>query len=347
MFRTSARLLAVLTLCPGLALSFVRVTSAAEPTPLRIVTFNVEILTAPSVRAGQLQKFRFDHARRQQHERVADVIEVLHPDIVNLVEATSREAVDLVVEILHAKGLTDYVGHHVESNDSYTGMDVAVISRMEPDTVDNMPIRTYYSKSEDPTWRHAYSFTSFSGTRQTSTTSLPRNSVYYFTVAGRKLGFLGLHLKSNPEDEYSNARRTAEAEVARRVIRGEIVDRGYLPIVLGDLNDYDPDVPDRDDTRSTSTKVLTLLKDYDPQQPSAELINVAERIPRVADRYTSHWDWNENGARDPQDVYTMIDHILLPSQLMPYVERVFVARCVTLETSDHFPVVVDLELPAE
>ncbi len=269
---------------------------AESPTPLRIVTFNAEILTAPSVRAGQLEKFRFDYARRQHHERVADVIEVLRPDIVNLVEATSREAVDLVVEILHEKGLTEYRGYHVESHDSFTGMDVALISRIEPDVVDDQPIHTFYSEADDPTWRQAFSFTGYSGSRQTSMASLSRNSVYFFSIAGHKLGFLGLHLKSNPDDEYSNARRTAEAEIARRIVRGEIVRRGYQPIVLGDLNDYDPDVPDGDDSRSTKTEVLTSLKDYDPDQPGAELVNVAERIPRVADRYTSHWDWNENGG---------------------------------------------------
>lgn len=320
---------------------------ADPPTPLRIVTFNTEILTAPRVRAGQLQKFRFDYARRQHHERVADVIEVLRPDILNLLEVTSSEAVDLLVDILHEKGLTDYRGYHVECNDSFTGMDVAVISRIEPDIVDGEAIRTYFSEGDDPTWRQAFSFTGHNGSRQTSTASISRNAVYYFTIAGHKLGFLGLHLKSNPNDEYSNARRMAEAEVARRIIRGEIVSKGYLPVVLGDLNDYDPDVPDRDDTRSTKTKVIASLKDYDSERPGPELANVAERVPRVADRYTSHWDWNENGARDPQDVFTMIDHVLLPEELMSYVDGVLIAHCVALETSDHYPLVVDLQLPAK
>ncbi|CAN0367977.1 unnamed protein product, partial [Ectocarpus sp. 4 AP-2014] len=65
---------------------------------LRIVTFNAEILTAPRVRAGQLQKFRFDHARNAHLERVAYVIETLTPDVLNLVEVTSKEAVDRLVE---------------------------------------------------------------------------------------------------------------------------------------------------------------------------------------------------------------------------------------------------------
>ena len=320
---------------------------AGKGTPIRLVTFNAEILTAPRVRAGQLQRYRFDYARRQHHERVADVIEVLQPDILNLVEVTSQEAVDLLVEILHEKGMTDYRGYHVECNDGFTGMDVALISRIVPDTIDGQQIRTYYSQADDPTWRQSYHYTSSSGTQRNSSASIARNATYYFTIGSFKLGFLGLHLKSNPSADYANARRTAETEVAKRIIRGEIVRRGYLPIVLGDLNDYDPDVPDRDPNRSTLTKVLPSLKDYDPQHAGPELTNAAERIIRVADRYTSHWDWNENGARDTQDVLTMIDHILLPNELMPHVRRVHVARCLSLDTSDHFPVVVDFWLPAE
>src|SRR5690606_30276357 len=92
------------------------VTQAEETTPLRIITVNTEILTAPGVRGGQIERYRFNHGRHEHHERVADIIEVLQPDIVNLLEATSKESVDLVVKILHEKGLTDYQGYHVESN---------------------------------------------------------------------------------------------------------------------------------------------------------------------------------------------------------------------------------------
>lgn len=324
---------------------FASAAGAADTQRLRIVTFNAELLTAPGIHAGQLQKYRFDIGRRQHLQRVADLVEVLSPDILNLVEVTSREAVDAVIAILHEKGLDDYRGFHVEGNDGYSGLDVALICRLTPDEIDGASIRTYYSESDDPTWRQAYQYPGANGDARNSSTSLPRSAVYFFTVGEFKLGFLGLHLKSNPSSYYANARRTAEAEVARRVVRGEIARRGYLPIVLGDLNDYDPEVPDRDPDRSTYTEVLTLLKDYDSQQPGPELVNVAERIPRVEDRYTSHWDLNENGARDPQDVRTMIDHILLPAELMPYVRRAFIAHVVALETSDHFPVVVDLELP--
>jgi exonuclease III len=128
-------------------------------------------------------------------------------------------------------------------------------------------------------------------------------------------------------------------------VQKEIVALGYTPIVLGDLNDYDPDVPDQDERRDTKTDVLKTLKDYDDKTDGPELVNAATKISRQADRYTSHWDRNENGGDDYYDVKTMLDHILLHKSLMPHVKRVFIDHSHGLDTSDHFPVVVDLELP--
>jgi len=41
----------------------------------------------------------------------------------------------------------------------------------------------------------------------------------------------------------------------------------------------------------------------------------------------------------------MIDHILLAEEFMPFVTRAFICHSVSLDTSDHYPVVVDLSLP--
>jgi endonuclease/exonuclease/phosphatase family metal-dependent hydrolase len=314
-------------------------------TAVRIVTFNAQLLAAPRVSPGQIDKYRFDVGRRRHLEDVAALFETLKPDVFNLVEVTSREAVDQVVAILHEKGFTEYRGYHVDSNDTFTAGDVAVITHFQPDRIDGAEIRTIYSPADDPTWRQTFSFPARGGGTGNGTTSLDRNSMYFLTIAGHKLGFFGLHFRSNPQDAYANAKRTGEAAIVRRAIRSQIVARGYLPIVLGDLNDYDPDVPDTDPGRGTSTTVLRDIKDFDADRQGPELVNVAERIVRVADRYTSHWDTNENGAHDGDDVYTMIDHILLPRELMPYVTRAFISHSVTLATSDHFPVVVDLRLP--
>lgn len=325
-----------------------RASSAADDAiPFRIVTFNAELLNAPGVTPGNLQKYRFDYARRGHIERVANLIETLNPDVLNLLEITSREAVDEIVDVLHEKGLTEYRGYHVDSNDTFSALDVAVITKIPLDTVDGKTIRTIFSDGSDPTYRRAIHFRGRNGRMIDGTTSLSRNSLYFLTVGGHKLGFLGLHLKAVPDDAYSNAKRMGEADIARQIVRTEIVPRGYLPIVLGDLNDYDPDIPDRDESRSPSTTVLKDLKDFDSQRPGPELVNVASKIVRQADRFTNHWDWNENGADDPQDVYTMIDHILVAKELMPYVTRAFICHSVSADVSDHFAVVVDLRLPKD
>jgi endonuclease/exonuclease/phosphatase family metal-dependent hydrolase len=314
--------------------------------PLRIVSFNVQCLQAPETNASRIGRFRWTPARQAHLDTIASVIESLEPDIIALVEVTSREAVDQLVALLREKGMTGYHGYHVESHDGFSGFDVAFITRVKPDEVEGQSIRTVYSPSGDATWREDYSYVDEEGERKQRNTGLNRQALIYTTIAGRKLAFLGLHLKSDPSSPYANARRTAEAAIAQRIIRTEIVNRGYTPVVLGDLNDYDPDFEDRDPQRSTRTDVIRMFKNFDPTTEGNELFNAGKHIRRIADRYTSHWDVNENGAADVDDVYTMIDHILLPRSFEKHLRRAYVCRLTDLSTSDHWPVVVDLVLPA-
>ena len=196
----------------------------------------------------------------------------------------------------------------------------------------------------DDWMRKAYAYEDARGGTRREEAVLQRHAVAYFTVGGTKLGVLGMHLKSNPSDVSANAQRSAETAIARELIRRRIVARGYLPIVLGDLNDYDPDVPMADAGRRTRTTVLRDLKDFDDSRDGAELVNAAGFILRQADRYSSHWDFNENGAPDADDVYTLIDHVLVPRELVPAVTRAFICHAIDLDVSDHFPVVVDFDL---
>lgn len=339
--------------------------TARPPCPLRIACFNAENLAAPGERTT-LTRFRFEPARRRHLEHIAAVIETLAADIVVMPEVVSLKGVDAVVSLLHAKGMTEFRGYHVDGRDRFSGFDVAILARIEPDDVDGRKIHIFVpegnkrsskrvgdsdktfpagdGEAADAWMRRTYSDVDDNGATRNAEAVLQRHAVAYFTTCGRKIGLLGLHLKSNPSDAGSNAQRMAEASIAREIVRREIVARGYTPIVLGDLNDYDPDVPMADSTRRTRTTVLHDLKDFDDTLPGDELVNVAQFIPRVADRYTSHWDFNENGAADRDDVFTMIDHILLHSDLTPAITRVFVCHAIDLDVSDHFPVVVDLDL---
>lgn len=334
---------------------------------LRIGCFNVENLAAPGERTN-LTRFRFDPARRRHLEHIAAVVETLAPDIMVMPEVVSQAGVEALVSLLHEKGLHEFRGYHVDGRDSFSGFDVAIISRIEPDDVEGGRIHIYVPAKKkrsatnsagnaadsapgssageggDEWLRQAYSHPDAHGGTRHEEALLQRHAVAYFTVCGRRIGLLGMHLKSNPSDVGSNAQRTAETVIAREILRRKIVARGYTPIVLGDLNDYDPDVPMADTQRRTRTTVLQDLKNYDDSSDGDELVNAAKFIPRIADRYTSHWDFNENGAADRDDVFTMIDHVLVHRDLVPALTRVFICHAIDLDVSDHFPVVVDFDL---
>jgi len=327
---------------------------------LRIACFNAENLAVPG-EDTRLTRYRFDPARRRHFERIAAVVETLDPDIIVIPEVLSSMGVEALVRLLHEKGRREFHGYHVDGRDHFSGFDVAVLSRTEPDEIDGAKIHLYAPQreqasrdqkpagdvgpaSEDAWLQESYAFTDDLGKERVRTAVLQRHAVVCFTVRGRKIGLLGLHLKSNPSESASNAQRMAETRIACAIVKRKIVANGYLPVVLGDLNDYDPDVPMADSVRMTQTTVLRDLKNYDDATAGDELVNVAKYIPRVADRYTSHWDFNENGVADPEDVFTMIDHVLVHRELVPMISRVFICHAFDLDVSDHFPVVVDFSL---
>ncbi len=324
---------------------------------VRIACFNVESLTVPG-EWSRFARYRFPPGRMQHLEGVAAVVEVVNPDILVLSEVSSAESCVALAALLRDKGLGDFQSYHVDGRDGYTGFDVAFLSRVQPDKIQGRFIHLF---APNPTPRlrdiqngsaplpwtaERYKKPEEEGGDVEAIAILKRHAVCFFSLFGHKLGLIGLHLKSNPSDAQANAQRMAEAAIVRRIVQREIVKREYSPILLGDLNDYDPDVEMADSTRKTQTSVLRLLKDIDPQRDGDELVNAAAHIPRVADRFSSHWDYNENGAADGDDVFTLIDHILLEKQLATGLTRAFICHANSLEISDHFPVIVDLDLSA-
>lgn len=314
-----------------------------EPKLLKIMTFNVENLAAPGVKT-RLERYRWDIARKALFERVANVIEAMEPDVCNLLEVFSKESIDLLVEILHEKGLKDYRGYHIDNSDTFTGFDVAVVTKLPLDEIDGKTIMHFGTRGDHP-YRDAYYSKDETGTVRQKTGGISRHALYFLTFNQQKLGFLGLHLKAQPDDVPSNLQREHEMKIAQKIINGEIVKRGYQPIVLGDLNDYDPDVPDRDETRNTMTGVLKGLKNYDAATPEDELVNAAIKIARPADRYTNWWDRNENGVQDSEDVLSMIDHILLPKAWEANIRRTLIFHN-NNDISDHWPVYTEVLIPA-
>jgi len=306
----------------------------SEGFPLRIATFNTQWLTAT---AGSSDKDPWGDEPEAHLQDIAGVIEALNPDIINLVEVVDLEAVEALKEALLQRGLTDYHYYWLDSYDTYTDQDLAVVTRYPLTTLSGQELHQFYSPNLEGPWRAPI-------TGGKGSTSISKGLVYFLDIQGIRLGFLGLHLKANPGSKRANAQREAQADVAARILRSVIIPNGGIPVVLGDFNDYDPGFEDRQDDLSSKTSVLAKIRDFDRKQQGEELFNTGELIFPPDKRFTAHWDRNQNRIIDQGDKLTMIDHILLGKELMDKVIRVWIDHSFGPEVSDHWPVVVDLQL---
>jgi len=141
-----------------------------------------------------------------------------------------------------------------------------------------------------------------------------------------------------PTDAERCVKREAQATVLRNIAKYEL-DQGRQVILLGDLNDYDRDVLDASNSVPTS-RVSRLLK-YN-EQGTKIMYNAAEFIVDQTDRYSSWWDKNNDCRVEPGEL-TLIDHMLISSQLRQLISSVriynIVELCGSLQ-SDHYPIKV-------
>lgn len=328
MTRARTRLAAAL-LGLGLAL-----TAPAAARTLRIASFNLEWLTAaadetrmaPWKNEAQLRNHRRDLARILAEDVRADILCVL--------EATSRAALDkLAAEPALRK--SGYRVLHLESGDTGTGQDVAFLVRIPLDKFAGAEIRRFADTLAAPVRRKARG-------KKAARARLTKHAVVCLTSAELKVCVMGLHLLAHPDDKGRTARREIQARIAANLIRAEIVAKGYAPIVLGDLNDFDSAVAVPPGYRGKS-KVLGILKDFDPARQGPELFNAAERIPESA-RYSAYWDKNKNDRPDEGEPRSLLDHVLLDKALSKRVVKAEILHnSHDGSVSDHWPVVVELK----
>jgi len=251
---------------------------------------------------ASLEKHRGDLARI--------LIENVHADVVCVLESTSEFALKKLVAEPGLKSM-GYRIYHLESEDVATGQDVAFLARVPLDRIAGKEINDFRQEPRDP---------------------LTKRAIVYLTSGKLKLGILGMHLLAHPDDAGRNRKRAKQAIVATSLIREEIVARGYTPVVLGDLNDFD------------NRKVIRVLKDFNRKQPGDELFNAAEKIQPPAERYSSYWDLNKNGMWDKEEPTSLIDHILLDNSLSTHLLKAEILHVPKDgSVSDHWPVVVELE----
>ena len=125
--------------------------AASADTPLRIMTFNAEILMAPGERGGDIQKYRWDVAREEQFEQIASVIERSQSGRAQPGRDHFQGRCRQPRRMLHEKGLTDYHGYHIDRR-YFHGARRRVD---QPDCrreIDGQRFASFFSKDDDPTF---------------------------------------------------------------------------------------------------------------------------------------------------------------------------------------------------
>ncbi|TKJ34600.1 MAG: hypothetical protein CEE38_17145 [Planctomycetes bacterium B3_Pla] len=294
---------------------------------LTIMTLNTEFMwDGVEPEEGQ-PNFDWKHSETEAAEHMAEIAEIIragNPDIVNLVEVENKQAVDkLNADYLAGRG---YQVYFKKGKDTYTGQDVALLTRIDPLVFDRDDGK---------------------GQSGNVVKGVSKNLYATFTIGNTKIAIIGLHFLAFPNAEYRRLPREAQADLICKRAK-KLFDDGYLLIILGDFNDYDGEEGNRDHIDSMPvTNVLSMIKQLGTGTPGDDLFNAAQLVPK-ASRYTAFWDQNHNEHIEADRELTSIDHILIANGLRERVELVDIPhnhdpRAVT----DHFPVVVRLRCEDE
>jgi exonuclease III len=263
---------------------------------------------------------------------VSKVISELKPDIINLCEVEGCDELNEVKNYLD----DSYVPYLKKGTDTSTGQNVGMLSRIDP-------IIDLYRSEE----KIAYpiSGTKCGSTSSSGTSGVSKHYITEFDLGVYKVALIGAHLLAIPTDPSRCVQREAQAQVLQNIVYGYI-GRGYEIILIGDMNDYDGEILDKNDDMPTS-RVLDIMKGLDGQKKGTyELTNIAVSIKKD-ERFTDWWDSDNNCNTTSQKDYSMIDHILVTDNVYSNIVNAYIYHgydeyCGKWN-SDHYPIVVDFE----
>ena len=263
---------------------------------------------------------------------VADAIKSLNPDIINFCEIEGCDELNMLITELQD---TTYNPYLKQGTDTSTGQNVGMLTRIDP-------LTSLYRSEERVAYPVPGSKCGYTGTSGTSGVS--KHYITEFNLGGLKTAFIGAHLLAYPTDTSRCAEREAQAQVLQNVIYSYVV-KGYEIIFLGDLNDFDAEVPDVNSDKPISY-VLDILKGLFGQQKGLYTLTNAAAKMAQSERYSDWWDSDSNCATSSSKDYSMIDHVLMTSKIYNKISKASIYHgykeyCDKIN-SDHYPVVIDL-----
>lgn len=255
-------------------------------------------------------------------DTIAKVIQSIDADTWHLCEVQSCDQLRLLNEALPG---SDYQPYMIRGEDSYTGQNVGLLTRVDP----MAPLHRTEARADYPLPGSKCGYNGTAGTE-----GVTKHLLAEFQVGEERVYMVGGHLLSNPTDPTACAKREAQATVLQEYVETITASQPSNLLVLGDMNDFDGKIPDINRNQPTST-VLDILK-------SAGLESVAKQT-RPEDRYSDWYDPNEDCVVQTEELST-IDHVLVSDALWKKVDQVeykhvYAQGCGIYE-SDHYPLVV-------
>ena len=290
----------------------------SEESKISIMTFNTEWLLGSHEQVKALTKkgvwgleAKDTEAKiEKQHQAVASVVKKYSPDILCLQEVINEIAAKRLQKTLQKKNL-NYELHFLESRDTYLEQDVVFFTKSNLGSIKEIKV----NDPENPVYPS-------------------KCAILTCLIEEERIALIGLHLKAVPTKPSAVEKREKQADAVAEQLR-RLSNDGYTPFVLGDLNDWDPIVPDADTSQKATptSKAIKKIKDYIPGGDD-ELVNSLRWVAPMQNRYT----YNYKGSK------TVLDHILIPRAWQDRVFRVTIDHKRPTQASDHYPVILDLKL---
>ena len=264
---------------------------------------------------------------------VTNVLKELNPDIINFCEIEGCDELNMLKDQLDSSLYNSYLK---KGTDTATGQNVGMLTRIDP-------LTNLYRSEEKisyPIANNQCGTTTASGTAGVS-----KHYITEFNLGNMNVALIGAHLLAFPTDPARCVQREAQAQVLQNIV-SSYIEKGYEIILLGDMNDFDAEVADINSCKPIS-RTLDIMKGLDGQKKGFyTLTNVATRMAQQ-DRYSDWWDSDNNCNTTSQKDYSMIDHVLVSSNIDKQIINVYMYHgykeyCGKMN-SDHYPVVIDFK----
>lgn len=302
---------------------------------LRLVQYNVEWLFIdyykPMDCPGSGCTWKNISEAEIHMDYVQNIIKYLDPDIINFCEIEGCDELNLIKTSLN----TGYEPYLIQGTDTSTGQNVGMLTKIDP--IDSLyRVNTSY---QYPIKGSNCGYNGSSGNE-----SLSKHYISKFKINNMNVILIGAHLLAIPTDPTRCSKREAQASILQEII-SKYIQQNYEVIVIGDFNDYDNEVLDINNNKPIS-KVLDIIKGNFGLYTDYKLTNIAINIDQN-NRYSDWYDSDNNCLTSNIKDFSMIDHVLMTSNIQQYVKNVFIYHGYNeycgKYNSDHFPVVIDFE----